>query len=179
MPRTPLGPITPNIIRRRKLSPFTRGIIAGQRSTGASYRANIKGLNLLKSTIQDFISIINKETHGVLKSRFSKPKSTIVQDKRIIFRLARFDPKQIYIQLISTTGLSISYSTIYRILRDIRIINQIVKKRLCNDARSYMARSVVVDARLISNQAANGSWHPVALDRGQENKTILTSYRPK
>ena len=51
MPRTPLGPITPNIIRRRELSPFTRGIIAGQHSIGASYGVIIRGLNLLKSTI--------------------------------------------------------------------------------------------------------------------------------
>ena len=51
MPRTPLGPITPNIIRRRKLSPFTRGIIAGQHSIDASYGAIIKGLNFPKSTI--------------------------------------------------------------------------------------------------------------------------------
>ena len=69
MPRTPLGPITPNIIRRRELSPFTRGIIAGQYSTGASYRVIIRRLNLPKSTIQDSISIINRGTHGVLKSR--------------------------------------------------------------------------------------------------------------
>ena len=51
MPRTPLGPITPNIIRRRELSPFTRGIITGQHSTGASYGVIIRRLNLLKSTI--------------------------------------------------------------------------------------------------------------------------------
>ena len=51
MPRTPLGPITPNIIRRRELSPFIRGIIAGQRFIGTSYGAIIRRLNLLKSTI--------------------------------------------------------------------------------------------------------------------------------
>ena len=141
MPRTPLGPITPNIIRRRKLSPFTRGIITGQHSTDASYRIVIRGLNLPKSTIQDFISIINKGTHGVSKSRSNRLKSTTVQNKRIILRLTRFDLKQTYIQLISTTGLSISHSILYRILRDTGIINWIVKKRL-------ILRQQDVDARL-------------------------------
>ena len=123
MPRTPLGPITPNIIRRRELSPFTRGIITGQRSIGASYGAIARGLNLLKSTVQDSLSIVNRETHGVSKSRFGRLKSTIVRNKRIILRLARFDLKQTYTQLISTTGLFISHSIIYRILRDIGFIN--------------------------------------------------------
>ena len=78
MPRTPLGPITPNIIRRRELSPFTRGIITGQHSTDASYKAIIKRLNLPKSTIQNSISIINRGIYGVLKSRSNRLKSTIV-----------------------------------------------------------------------------------------------------
>ena len=78
MPRTPLGPITPNIIRRRELSPFTRGIITGQHSIGASYKTIIRRLNFPKSTIQDSISIVNRGTHGLLKSRSDRPKSTIV-----------------------------------------------------------------------------------------------------
>ena len=78
MPRTPLGPITPNIIRRRELSPFTRGIITRQHSIGTSYKIIIKGLNLLKSTVQDSISIVNRRTHGLLKSRSNRLKSTII-----------------------------------------------------------------------------------------------------
>ena len=87
MPRTPLGPITPNIIRRRELSPFTRRITAGQHSIDANYKIIARGLNLLKSTIQNSISIVNRETHGVSKSRSDKLKSTTVQNKRIILRL--------------------------------------------------------------------------------------------
>ena len=47
MPRTPLGPITPNIIRRRELSPFTRGIIAGQRSIDISVATKVLMRRLL------------------------------------------------------------------------------------------------------------------------------------
>ena len=141
MPRTPLDPITPNIIRRRELSPFTRGIIAGQRTTGASYGAIARGLNLPKSTVQDSLAIVNRGSHGVSKSRSGRPKVTTVRDERIILRLARFDPKQTYTQLISATGLSISHSTVYRVLRDAGLSNWIAKKR-------PMLRQQDVDARL-------------------------------
>ena len=51
MPRTLLGPITLNIIRRRELSPFTRGIIAGQHSTGVNIEVIARDLNLFKVII--------------------------------------------------------------------------------------------------------------------------------
>ena len=42
-----------------------------------------------------------------------------------------------------------------------------------------MIRLVIVDVRLINNQAANGSWHPITLDKRQKDKTVLASYRPR
>ena len=141
MPRTPLGPITPNIIRRRELSPFTRGIIAGQRSTGASIGTIAIALNIPKITIQDTLSIVDRGSHGVSKSRSGRPKATTDRDERTILRLARFEPKQTYQQLISAAGLSCSQSTVYRILHDAGITNWIAKKR-------PMLRQQDVDARL-------------------------------
>ena len=141
MPRTPLGPITPNIIRRREISPFTRGIIAEQHSTGASIGAIVKELNLSKATIQTTLSIVNRGSYDVLKPRSGRLKVTTDRDERIILRLARFDLKQTYQQLITAAGLSCSKSIVYRIFYNSGITNWIVKKR-------PLLRQQDVDARL-------------------------------
>ena len=51
IPRTPLGPITLNVIYYKKLTLNLKRIIAGQRAYSANYRVILKILNLFCSTV--------------------------------------------------------------------------------------------------------------------------------
>ena len=88
MPRRPLGPITPNVIRRKELTSNLRGIIVGQRTCGASYGAISKALNLPRSTVSTVCTNANIQIDGVSNKRSGKPKCTTVRDERYILRLA-------------------------------------------------------------------------------------------
>ena len=52
MTRRPLGPITPNIIRRKKLTSFQREILIGQAAADSLITIIRKLFSLLKNTIR-------------------------------------------------------------------------------------------------------------------------------
>ena len=52
MTRRPLGPITPNIIRRKELTLFQRGILIRQAAAGSLIAIIRKLFSLLKNTIR-------------------------------------------------------------------------------------------------------------------------------
>ena len=52
MTRRPLGPITPNIIRRKKLTLFQRRILVGQAAAGSLIAIIRKLFSLLENTIR-------------------------------------------------------------------------------------------------------------------------------
>ena len=56
MTRRPLGPITPNIIRRKELTSFQRGILIGQAAAGFLIAIIRKLFSLLENTIRTILS---------------------------------------------------------------------------------------------------------------------------
>ena len=123
MPRTPLGPITPNIIRRKELNPYIRGYIAGASAAGVSQYSIARELNVTRATIQTTLSRVNTRVDGESKPRSGRPKITIDREERIILRLARINPKQTYADLILRSGVNYSRKTVYRILSYAGITN--------------------------------------------------------
>ena len=96
MPRRPLGPITPNIIRRKELTPYTRGFILGQLTAGVKQADVAKALNLSRATVRITLLRANIRINGELIKRSSKPKVIDDRNERIILRLVRINLKQTY-----------------------------------------------------------------------------------
>ena len=141
MPRRPLGPITPNIIRRKELTPYTRGFILRQLTAGVEQADVAKALNLSRATVRTTLLRADTRINGESVERSGRPKVTDDRDERIILRLARINPKQTYQELIQRSGVKCSKSTIYRILARAGIINWLAKKR-------PLLRQQDVDAKL-------------------------------
>ena len=123
MPRRPLGPITPNIIRRKELTPYTRGFILGQLTAGVKQADVAKTLNLSRTTVKTTLLRANTRINGESIKRSDRLKVTDDRDERIIFRLARINLKQTYQKLIQRSGVKYNKSTIYRIFARAGIIN--------------------------------------------------------
>ena len=79
MPRRPLGPITPNIIRRKELTPYTRGFILGQLTAGVEQADVAKALNLSRATIRTTLLRANTRINGELIKRSGRPK--VINDR--------------------------------------------------------------------------------------------------
>ena len=140
MPRRPLESISPNIIHRKELNAYERGIVVGQASQGATIRQISASLFIPRSTIHD--TLINAITHpdGESKPRSGRPKATDDRDERTLLRLVRIDPKISYTDLIEQSGVQCSRSTVYRILHEAGITNWIMKKRLLLRLEDVKAR---------------------------------------
>ena len=130
MVRTPLSPITPNIIRRKELTPFQRGIVVGQASAGYSTASTKHLFSIPESTIRGIISNADTQDHGKSRPRPGRPKTTSDQDERAILRIAQSDPKSTYQDLIQRSGVTCSRKTVYRILSHVSITNWLVNKRI-------------------------------------------------
>ena len=96
MPRRPLGPITPNIIRRKELTPYTRGFILGQLTASVKQTNVAKALNLSRTIIRTTLLRANTRINDELVKKSSRPKVTDDRDERIILRLVRINLKQTY-----------------------------------------------------------------------------------
>ena len=116
MPRRPLGPITPNIIRRKELTPYMRGFILGQLTTNVKQADVTKALNLSQAIVRTTLLRANTHINGESVERSNKLKVTDDQDERIILRLTRINLKQTYYELIQRSGVKYNKSIIYRIL---------------------------------------------------------------
>ena len=93
MPRRPLGPITPNIIRRKELTPYTRGFILGQLTAGVKQADVAKALNLFRAIVRTILLRADTRINGELVERSGRPKVTDDRDERIILRLVRINLK--------------------------------------------------------------------------------------
>ena len=100
MPHKLLGPITPNIIRRKELTQYTRGIIFGKHSAGVTVTNIVRQLSLPDSTVRTIITNRNDDLNGKSNPRCGRLKITNDRDERTILRLARLNPKQAYKDLI-------------------------------------------------------------------------------
>ena len=131
MPSTPrpLGPITPNIIRKKHLSPQCRGKIIGASLAGITTASISRLLSTPKETVRRVISLADSRPHGLPLPKSGRPVLYSVQDKRSILRFIRSNPCTKYCDIKSACGLDISYSTIKRILRKNRITSWRAKKR--------------------------------------------------
>ena len=83
-PRTPLGPISGNRVRKTELSPYVRGQIIGQRFQGASLGQIADAFQLEKSTIQYTVEKAIERPEGHSKPRPRQPKVLLDRDERIL-----------------------------------------------------------------------------------------------
>ena len=123
MTRRPLGPIAPNIIRRKKLTSFQRGILVGQAAAGSSTATIRKLFSLPESTIRTTLSNAEYQPDGKTRPRSGQPKATDERDERNLLRLARLDLKQTYADLITRSGVTCGKKTVYRIFSHTGITN--------------------------------------------------------
>jgi len=131
MPSTPrpLGPITPNIIRKKHLSPQSRGKIIGASLAGITTASISRLLSTPKETVRRVISLADSRPHGLPLPKSGRPVLYSVQDERSILRFIRSNPCTKYCDIKSACGLDISHSTIKRILRKNGITSWRAKKR--------------------------------------------------
>ncbi len=129
MPRTPLGPISANAPHCKELSPYERGLIVGRISGGATTAEVRKDLLVPESTIRTTLSRSSYRVDGVSKPRNGCPKSCSIREQRHIICTARAKPEITYQDLIETTGVNCSKSTVYRILKEYGLTNWLAKKR--------------------------------------------------
>jgi hypothetical protein len=115
-PRTPLGPISSNIIRKKQLSPFSRGKVIGAHLVGARPAVIARLLSLSDSTVRRTISNAEYRPHGTPLPKPGRPIESSVQDERSILRFIRSNPKSKYSAIKEACALTISHSAIKRIL---------------------------------------------------------------
>ena len=81
MPRKPLGPISPNIIRRKKLTPYRRGIICGRAAAGLIAVKIARKLDLPRRIVRSTIKRGTEHDKGITKPRSDKPKLYKTRDE--------------------------------------------------------------------------------------------------
>ena len=134
MPRTPLGTISPKIVRNKELTPYTRGIIVGRSLAGETPTKIAADLQIPRRTIRTTLSATTKREEGVSKPRSGRPVCYTGREKRSILRLARSDPTLTHHQLKQLSHARCSHKTIYRILKDNEITNSVAKKSVSRQA---------------------------------------------
>ena len=128
-PRTPLGPITPNTIRKRtELSPRKRGQILGMRDAGTPVSRIARVLNTPQTTIFTTLRRHEQRPHGKSMPRAGRPKVLDLRDQRTILRIIRLDPRITYRRLIEQSGVTCSQRTVQRMLKEHGIKNWVAKK---------------------------------------------------
>jgi hypothetical protein len=128
-PRTPLGPITPNIIRKKQLSPYTKGKIIGARLWGAKPADIARMFAIPDQTVRDTIKKATCRPHGTPLPKPGRPVEYTDRDERLILRYVRLHPKSKYAVIKYECGLTVSHNTIKRILRKNGVTAWRAKKR--------------------------------------------------
>lgn len=124
MPCTPLAPVSGNKkTRSAELGPYMRGKVAAhsERSLGGSQIAVLE--DLPRTTVQNTFKNDSLHHEGVSRSCPRRPKKISHVDERNILRIARSMPKISYAALKKATGVTVTYRTLYRILKRHHIIN--------------------------------------------------------
>ena len=128
-PRHPLGPITPNVVKKKDLSPHSRGKIIGAHIAGARPAVISRLFSTPDSTVRTTILKEDLRPHGLSMPKPGRPIEYSVQDERSVLRFIRLHPKTKYSAIKEQCGLEISHSTIKRILRKHGITTWQAKKR--------------------------------------------------
>ena len=128
-PRTPLASLDPNSIRRKELSSIQRAQICTAHLFGHKPSEIATVLNHPVPPVKTTLSRASSRPNYASKPRSGRPKVYDDRAIRTILRFARRNPKITYSQLKRETGLEISRSTLYRILKDNGIKNWIAQKR--------------------------------------------------
>jgi len=126
---TLLGLISPNPIRKKQLSLYTRGQIIGAFDFGGKIASIAKQYSIPDSTVRNTIKNTQNQPHSTSLPKSGRPIKSSIQDERSILRFVRSNPKTKYSAIKSECGLKISYSSIKRILRKHRVQTWRTKKR--------------------------------------------------
>ncbi|KAF3480414.1 uncharacterized protein GIQ15_05761 [Arthroderma uncinatum] len=113
--------------KRAELTPFTRGVILGQRKGGWSLRRISKALDIPVSTVQSTILKEDSRVDGESMPRSGRPTKLTERDIRMLISRVRADPTITYGELARGMPDNISRSTIYRTLKKHGITNQPAK----------------------------------------------------
>ena len=129
MPRKPLSEISQNIRRGPELTPYKRGLIIGASDFGGTLLEISLKYTIPQTTIRNTINQAPNHLQGVSKPRSGRPRKLTSRDEYRIVWHARRRPRITYHELQFETGLSISHSLFYRVLKKYHITNWLTKKR--------------------------------------------------
>ena len=127
--RTPLGLITLNRIRKKQLSLYTKGKIIGARLFSVKPADIVRIFEIPDQTVHDTINNAISRPYRTPLQKPGRPVLYTDRDERLILRFVRTHRKTKYTVIKYEYGLTISYSSIKRILRKNRILTWRVKKR--------------------------------------------------
>ena len=115
--RTPLGPISSNRQPRQHISPYWRGVIAGESRAGSTPTKIAKDLNLDRETVRRTVCLdqIRDEGESLLKAARKLSYSPL--EERHILRWCRLHPKSTYTEVKAACHVTISTTTIKKILK--------------------------------------------------------------
>jgi hypothetical protein len=128
--RSPLGPISGNRLLGAHLSLYTRGVIARKASTGTKPSEITAELELEYSTVYRIIQLDLTRHKGTSLPRMPRQKSYTEANERILLRHVQLHLKDIYTEIKIAYRLACSRSTVRKILKEYRITNWRVKRRL-------------------------------------------------
>jgi transposase len=127
--RTPLRPISSNIIPNKELSPYQRAIIIGRAQAGQKPSQIGKELNIPRDTVKYTLQKdpIRNEAQSIPRS--GRPRKLSLRDERAILRILRKNPKITWRELLKESNLNVSKSTYYRMLKRHNIKKWLAAKR--------------------------------------------------
>jgi hypothetical protein len=129
-PRRPLGPITPNVIKKKDLSLHSRGKIIGAYIAGVRPATIGRLFSTPDSTVRTTILKEDLRPHRLSLPKPGRPVEYSKRDERSVLRFIRSNPKTKYSVIKDQCSLEISHLTIKRILRKHGITTWRAKKRL-------------------------------------------------
>ncbi len=127
--RTPLTPVSSNRPRGPKISPYSRGRIAGLYIAGISQRKIIGITNASRKGVRGSIALKILNTNSASLPRPGHPIIYNPRDKRSMLRCLRLEPKLTFDQRRERTGLDMSNSTIKTITKENRLHHWRAKTR--------------------------------------------------
>jgi transposase len=127
--RTPLKPISSNIIPNKELTPYQRGLINGAKAAGARVCDITKASSRSKSTVLYTLQQEAIRTNGESKPRSGCPPKFSERMQHNVIRHCRLNPKHTYAQVRHALNSKISTSSIKRILDTVGMANWKAKRR--------------------------------------------------
>ena len=128
-PRTPLGEINTNKVRRQPVSPFLRGFIEKSRVAGQSATSLSRELDIPRKTVIRTLELNPQRINGETRARSGRPRISSSTDVRNILRLVRATPRITYAKIREALLKTFSDDTIGRILKEHGIANWRAKRR--------------------------------------------------